>query len=57
MVAILTLVGKRQEAPDIVGRMLDVANFGNKPQYDLADEVNSLFKSESKRAKEANHGH
>lgn len=39
MVAILILVGQGHETPDIVKRMLDVDHFGNKPQYNLADEV------------------
>ena len=41
MVAILMLVGKGLEPPNIVQRMLDVDSFGNKPQYDLAHEVNT----------------
>lgn len=39
MVAILILVGKGQEDAEIVQRMLDIDTFGNKPQYNFADEV------------------
>lgn len=50
MVAILILVGKGHEPPEIVRRMLEVETFGNKPQYDLADEVSRgsfVFRSQS----------
>lgn len=39
MVAILLLVGKGHEPTEIVAKMLDVGTFGNKPQYDLANEA------------------
>lgn len=39
MVAVLILVGKGHEDAEIVQRMLDVETFGNKPQYNFADEV------------------
>lgn len=39
MVAILNLVGKGHESPEIVKQMLHIETFGNKPQYNLADEV------------------
>ncbi len=42
MVAVIMLVGKGDEDPEIVQRMLNVDAFGNKPQYNLADEVSDF---------------
>ena len=43
MVAILILVGKGLEDFSIVQQMLDTDTFGNKPQYNLADDVRLLL--------------
>ena len=43
MVAVLILVGKGHEDASIVSRMLDIDMFGNKPQYNLADDVRLCF--------------
>lgn len=39
MVAILCLIGQRNEQPEIIKKMLDVESFGDKPQYNMAAEV------------------
>jgi len=43
MVAILIMVGKGQEEPEIVQQMLATDSWGSKPQYDYADDVRSPF--------------
>ena len=50
MVAILILVGKGQEDAEIVQRMLDIDTFGNKPQYNFADEVRAQSASDHQSA-------
>lgn len=39
IVAILMLVGKQREAPEIIEELLDVENNDMKPQYSLASEI------------------
>lgn len=39
MAAILLMVGRGQEAPDVVARLLDVEACPRKPQYSMAPEV------------------
>lgn len=41
MVAVLHLVGRRLEQPEIVRKLLDVGSWGDKPQYNMAAEVNT----------------
>lgn len=43
MVAVLLMVGKKQEDPKIVDELLDVDDWGCKPQYKMADEVWNFF--------------
>ena len=39
MAAVLLLVGRGLESPDIVRRLLDVEDTPSKPQYNMAPEV------------------
>ena len=39
LIAVLLMVGRGHEGPDIVARLLDVAATPCKPQFKMADEV------------------
>ncbi len=42
MAAVLLMVGRRQEEPGIVARMLDINATPSKPQYAMAAEVRDV---------------
>jgi len=44
MVAILFLIGRGKEEPEVITDMLDIENMPRKPQYDMASEVPLILK-------------
>lgn len=39
MIAVLFMIGRGNESPEVIHQLLDVANFTGKPQYNMASEI------------------